>query len=270
MIPDTGEYPEEPAGDYKIDEKAKKISFTDNGMNRIEEILNKNKLINGSLFIDENFEYIHYFTQALKAHKLFKKDTDYVVEDGLVQIVDEFTGRILHGRRYSEGLHQAIEAKERIKVAKRNRTLATITFQNFFRMYDKISGMTGTADTEAKEFSSIYNLEVVVIPTNRPLARKDENDVIFLNEKFKYEAICKEIQRVNKIGQPILVGTVSIEKSELLSTLLKQMGVRHEVLNAKNHSREAMIIAGSRGQTLGDDSHEYGWPRNGYKAGRQP
>ncbi|MBI9103379.1 MAG: preprotein translocase subunit SecA [Spirochaetales bacterium] len=247
--PETGDYPEEPVGDYKLDEKSKKVSFTDEGMNHIEEVLNKNKLINGSLFIDENFEFIHYFTQALKAHKLFHLDTDYVVEDGLVQIVDEFTGRILHGRRYSEGLHQAIEAKEGIKVAKRNRTLATITFQNFFRMYNKISGMTGTADTEAKEFGSIYGLEVVVVPTNRPLARKDEDDAVFLNEKFKFEAICNEIKRVHEIGQPILVGTVSIEKSELLSKLLTRMGVRHEVLNAKNHSREAMIIgeAGAKG-----------------------
>ncbi len=247
--PETGDYPDEPEGDYKTDEKSKKISFTDEGMNHIEEVLVRNRLITGSLFVDENFEYIHYFTQALKAHKLFNKDIDYVVEDGLVEIVDEFTGRILHGRRYSEGLHQAIEAKEGIKVAKRNRTLATITFQNFFRMYDKISGMTGTADTEAKEFSSIYGLDVVVIPTNRPLARKDEDDAVFLNEKFKFEAICDEIQEVSKKGQPILVGTVSIEKSELLSKYLTKRGVRHEVLNAKNHSREAMIIAeaGARG-----------------------
>lgn len=212
-------------------------------MNHIEELLLKNGIISDSLFIDDNFEYIHYFTQAVKAHKLFHIDVDYVVKEKQVQIVDEFTGRILHGRRYSDGLHQAIEAKEGIQVAKRNKTLATITFQNFFRMYDKISGMTGTADTEAREFAKIYNLEVVVIPTNRPLARIDENDVIFLNEKFKYQAICDEIAQLQKKGQPVLVGTVSIEKSELLSTMLTAKGVRHEVLNAKNHAREALIIA---------------------------
>ncbi|MDR1315716.1 MAG: preprotein translocase subunit SecA [Spirochaetales bacterium] len=239
----TGDYPEFPVGDYKIDEKRKHISFTDQGMNHIEEILQTRKIINGSLFLDENFEYIHYMTQALRAHYLFHKDTDYVVQESQVQIVDEFTGRILHGRRYSDGLHQAIEAKENIRVAARNRTLATITFQNFFRLYEKISGMTGTADTEAKEFAKIYNLDVVVIPTNRPVIRADEDDLIFLNEEDKFEAICDEIAAVNKKGQPILVGTVSIEKSEKLDKLLTRRGVRHEVLNAKNHAREALIIA---------------------------
>ena len=209
----------------------------------MEAVLQRSKVISGSLFADENFEYLHYFTQAMKAHHLFHRDVDYVIQDGSVQIVDEFTGRILHGRRYSEGLHQAIEAKENIKVARRNRTLATITFQNFFRMYDKISGMTGTADTEAKEFNSIYGLDVVVIPTNRPVIRQDEDDVIYLNEQFKFDAICDEIARVNAAGQPILVGTVSIEKSEKLSHMLTKRGVRHEVLNAKNHHREALIIA---------------------------
>ncbi|MCL1818475.1 MAG: preprotein translocase subunit SecA [Spirochaetaceae bacterium] len=247
--PATGDYPEELVGDYKIDEKRKHISFTDEGMNHMEEILRARKLISGSLFLDENFEYIHYMTQALRAHYLFHKDTDYVVADGQVQIVDEFTGRILHGRRYSDGLHQAIEAKEAIRVAERNRTLATITFQNFFRLYQKISGMTGTADTEAKEFAKIYNLDVVVIPTNRPVIRADEDDLIYLNEDDKFEAICDEIAAVNKKGQPMLVGTVSIEKSEKLDKMLTRRGVRHEVLNAKNHAREALIIAeaGARG-----------------------
>ncbi len=247
--PENGEYPENPVGDYKIEEKSKRITFTDEGMNKIESILQNNRIINGSLFEEEHFEYIHYFTQALKAHKLFQIDVDYVVQDGSVQIVDEFTGRILQGRRYSDGLHQAIEAKENIKVAQRNRTLATITFQNFFRMYKKISGMTGTADTEAVEFSKIYNLEVIVIPTNRPLAREDVDDVVYLNEKFKFEAICDEIKNTQEKGQPMLVGTVSIEKSELLSKMLTKNGIRHEVLNAKNHSREALIIAeaGSKG-----------------------
>ena len=154
--PATGEYPEEPVGDFKIDEKGKRVTFTDEGMNHIEELLVGARIISGSLFTDENFEHLHYVTQSLRAHKLFHKDVDYVVQDGQVQIVDEFTGRILHGRRYSEGLHQAIEAKERIKIAQRNRTLATITFQNYFRMYGKLAGMTGTADTEAQEFGRIY------------------------------------------------------------------------------------------------------------------
>ncbi len=247
--PQTGEYPEEPVGDYKIDEKSKRVSFTDEGLNTIERLLLARKLISDSVFLDENFEYIHYFTQAVKAHRLFHRDVDYVVQDGQVQIVDEFTGRILHGRRYSDGLHQAIEAKEGIRIAKRNRTLATITFQNYFRMYDKISGMTGTADTEAREFAKIYNLDVVVIPTNRPLIRDDADDVIYLNEHDKNEAICSEIVAAHKRGQPVLVGTVSIEKSERLDAELTRRGVRHEVLNAKNHAREALIIseAGAKG-----------------------
>jgi len=250
--PATGTYPEEESllkGDFKLQEKTKHATFTDAGMNKIESLLLKHHFIEGSLFSDENFEYIHYFTQALKAHKLFHKDVDYVVQEGVVQIVDEFTGRILSGRRYSDGLHQAIEAKEKIKVARKNRTHATITFQNYFRMYGKLAGMTGTADTEAREFTKIYNLDVVVIPTNRPVARKDMDDEIYLNETIKFGAICDEIEAVHKTGQPILVGTVTVEKSELLSLLLSKRGIRHEVLNAKNHAREAMIIseAGAKG-----------------------
>ncbi|POR01147.1 preprotein translocase subunit SecA [Alkalispirochaeta sphaeroplastigenens] len=241
--PETGDYPEEPQGDYKVEEKTRKISFTDQGLNHLEELLARRKIISGSIFDQENFEYIHYATQALRAHRLFHKDQQYVVKDGKVEIVDEFTGRILHGRRYSEGLHQAIEAKERIRVAARNRTLATITFQNFFRMYDKISGMTGTAETEAKEFGNIYGLDVVVIPTNRPVARIDQDDVIYVSSQDKYNAICDELERLHKKGQPVLVGTISIEKSEELSQMLKKRGVRHEVLNAKNHAREALIVA---------------------------
>lgn len=247
--PETGEYPnelegEEVIGDYTIDEKSKRVSFTDLGMLHIQDILQRQGLIkSGNLFDEENFEYIHYFTQSVRAHVLFHIDVDYVIQDGQVQIVDEFTGRVLEGRRYSDGLHQAIEAKEHIKIAQRNRTLATITFQNFFRMYDKLSGMTGTADTEAVEFTKIYNLDVVVIPTNLPVARKDEHDVIYLNENDKFEALCTEISEAYKRGQPVLVGTVSIEKSELISKLLTKRGVRHEVLNAKNHEREALIIA---------------------------
>jgi len=245
---ENGEYPdetrgEEVIGDYKINEKNKNISFSNQGLANIEEVLVKRNLIKGSIVDEENFEYIHYFTQALRAHKLFHIDVDYVVDDGQVQIVDEFTGRILHGRRYSDGLHQAIEAKERIKIAQRNRTLATITFQNYFRLYKKISGMTGTADTEAVEFNKIYKLDVVVVPTNRPVARLDEDDLVYLNESDKYKALCDEIAESNKKGQPMLVGTVSIEKSEKISSLLSRKGVKHEVLNAKNHAREALIIA---------------------------
>ena len=246
--PETGEYPnelegEEIIGDYTLDEKSRRVSFTDSGMLHIQDILQKQGLINGSLFEEENFEYIHYFTQAVRAHILYHIDVDYVVKEGQVQIVDEFTGRILEGRRYSDGLHQAIEAKEHIRIAQRNRTMATITFQNFFRMYDKLSGMTGTADTEAVEFNKIYSLDVVVIPTNLPVIRKDEHDVVYLNEAEKWEALCNEIAEAHKRGQPVLVGTVSIEKSEKLSALLTRKGVRHEVLNAKNHAREALIIA---------------------------
>ena len=246
--PKTGEYPnelegEKIEGDYTIDEKSRRISFTDQGMLKIQDILTRQGLIQGSLFDEENFEYIHYFTQSVRAHILYHIDVDYVVKDGEVQIVDEFTGRILEGRRYSDGLHQAIEAKEKIKIAQRNRTLATVTFQNFFRMYDKLSGMTGTADTEATEFNKIYKLDVVVIPTNLPVARRDEQDLVFLNEDEKFEALCDEIVAAYKKGQPVLVGTVSIEKSELVSRILTKRGVKHEVLNAKNHGREALIIA---------------------------
>jgi preprotein translocase subunit SecA len=248
--PTTGEYPEEnPQGDYQINEKQKRISFTNEGLLHVEERLVRNHIISGSLYDGDNFEFVHYMTQAVKAHRLYHLDVDYVVEDKKVQIVDEFTGRILHGRRYSEGLHQAIEAKEGIKVEVQNRTLATITFQNFFRMYNKISGMTGTADTEAPEFLKIYNLDVIVVPTHLPIVRKDHQDLIYLNEPYKLAAICDEIETVHKQGQPLLVGTVSIEKSELLSALLHKRGIRHEVLNAKNHAREAMIIedAGAKG-----------------------
>ena len=245
---EDGEYPdevqgEEVFGDYKLNEKNKNVSFSNSGQAKIEELLSKRGLIKGSIIDEENFEYIHYFTQALRAHKLFNIDVDYVVQDGMVQIVDEFTGRILHGRRYSDGLHQAIEAKERIKIAQRNRTLATITFQNYFRLYSKIAGGTGTADTEAEEFGKIYKLDVVVIPTNLPVAREDQDDVIYMYEKEKFEAICDEIAEANSKGQPILVGTASIEKSEVMDALLTKRGIRHEVLNAKNHAREASIIA---------------------------
>ena len=253
--PKTGDYPDEVdmdieqrkalKGDYKLDEKSKRVSFTDKGINHIDEILHAHNLISqdSSVVDEKNFEYVHYFTQALRAHTLYKINVDYLVRDGQVQIVDEFTGRVLEGRRYGDGLHQAIEAKEHLKIAQRNRTLATITFQNFFRMYEKLSGMTGTAQTEQVEFNKIYNLDVVAIPTNKPVARIDENDEVYLNESDKWEAIAKEIKAAHEKGQPVLVGTVSVEKSEVLSAILTKKGIRHEVLNAKNHAREALIIA---------------------------
>ncbi len=253
--PKTNDYPDEVdmtpeqraalEGDYKLDEKSRRVSFTDKGMNKINDILHQHNLISedSTVFDEQNFEYVHYFTQAVRAHTLYHNDVDYVIKDGQVQIVDEFTGRILEGRRYGDGLHQAIEAKEHLRIAQRNRTLATITFQNYFRMYDKLSGMTGTAATEAVEFSKIYNLDVVVIPTNRPVARKDEDDEVYLNESDKWNAIVKEVDECHKKGQPVLIGTVSVEKSEHLSALLTRRGIKHEVLNAKNHAREAMIIA---------------------------
>jgi len=251
--PKTGEYPDETMmtqeerdaieGDYTLDEKSKRVSFTDKGMAHLDRILHQHNLIKGTIEDEENFEYAHYFTQALRAHLLFHNDVDYLVRDGKVEIIDEFTGRVLEGRRYSDGLHQAIEAKEHIRIAQRNRTMATVTYQNFFRMYTKLAGMTGTAATEAVEFSKIYKLEVVAIPTNLPVARIDENDEVYLNEADKWEAISKEIKAAHDKGQPVLVGTVSVEKSELLSNILIRKGIRHEVLNAKNHAREALIIA---------------------------
>ncbi len=249
LNPETMEYDDDAPGDYRTEEKHKKISFTNEGLLHAEQILQQQGSISGSLYDNENFEFVHYLTQAVKARVLFHRDVDYVVAEKKVEIVDEFTGRVLHGRRYSDGLHQAIEAKERIPVASQNKTLATITFQNFFRMYDKIAGMTGTADTEAGEFNSIYGLDVIVIPTHLPVARDDMHDLVYLNETYKYEAIVAEIERVHASGQPILVGTVTIEKSELISALLKRKGIRHEVLNAKNHAREALIIedAGAKG-----------------------
>ncbi|QFP42152.1 preprotein translocase subunit SecA [Borrelia miyamotoi] len=242
----TGDYPleiDELDGDYTIDEKGKRISFTVNGLNNLEKILVSKGIIKGSMYVDSNFNYVHYMTQALKAHLLFFKDREYIVGDSGVEIVDEFTGRILKGRRYSDGLHQAIEAKEGVKVASENKTMATITFQNLFRMFNKISGMTGTADTEAKEFHRIYNLDVIVVPTNRVVSRIDEDDIIYYTEEFKFKAITDEVYEAYKKGQPVLVGTVSIEKSEILSNLFKNKGIKHEVLNAKNHFREALIIA---------------------------
>ena len=273
--PETGEYPDEAqgeklVGDFKLEEKNRRVTFTDEGMLHIQEILQKRGLISGSLFDEENFEFIHYFTQSVRAHQLYTIDVDYVIKEGQVQIVDEFTGRILEGRRYGDGLHQAIEAKEKIKIAQRNRTMATITFQNFFRMYDKLSGMTGTADTEAVEFNKIYGMDVVVIPTNLPVARLDEDDVVYLNETEKWNALCNEIADAHTRGQPVLVGTVSIDKSERISALLTRRGIRHEVLNAKNHAREALIIAEAGAKGSITIATNMAGPRYRYQAGRKP
>ena len=224
--------------DYIVDLKAKSASLTQKGIKKAEDFFgleNFNDLENSTL--------VHHVNQALRAHGIMKKDTDYIVKDGEVLIVDEFTGRIMYGRRYNNGLHQAIEAKEHVKIADESKTLATITFQNLFRMYDKLSGMTGTAMTEEAEFQEIYNLDVIEIPTNKPMIRKDENDVIYKNENAKYRAIVESIKESHAKGQPVLVGTVSIEKSEKLSGLLRKEGIKHEVLNAKYHEKEAEIVA---------------------------
>jgi len=224
--------------DYTIDEKAKTVILTEEGNLKVERLLGA-----GNLYDPSNIELVHHVLQALKAHTLFKRDVDYVVKDNEVIIVDEFTGRLMPGRRWSDGLHQAVEAKEGVKIESENQTLATITFQNYFRMYKKLAGMTGTADTEAEEFAKIYNLEVIVIPTNEIMIRDDYPDVVYKTEKGKFNAVIAEIEELHKKGQPVLVGTISIEKSEILSHLLKKKGIPHSVLNAKYHEREAEIIA---------------------------
>lgn len=225
-------------GDYVVDEKAKTATLTQDGVKKAEEYFHIDNLMEM-----ENSTILHHINQAIKANGVMRKDIDYVVADGQVKIVDEFTGRIMEGRRYNEGLHQAIEAKENVKVEHESKTLATITFQNYFRLYGKLSGMTGTASTEAPEFSEIYKLDVVEIPTNKPLARIDHPDVIFQTERGKYINVIKQIKKCHEKGQPVLVGTISIEKSELLSKMLKKERLPHNVLNAKNHQREAEIIA---------------------------
>ena len=224
--------------DYFVDEKARTVSLTASGIAKAEAYFQVENLAD-----PENTTLSHHLNQAMKACGLMKKDIDYVVKDGQIIIVDEFTGRLMYGRRYNEGLHQAIEAKERVTVAGESKTLATITFQNFFRLYDKLSGMTGTALTEEEEFASIYRLDVVEIPTNKPIARKDMNDVVYKTELGKFRAIIRQVQECHAKGQPVLVGTVSIEKSEILSKLLKKTGVPHNVLNAKFHEQEAQIVA---------------------------
>lgn len=224
--------------DYNVDEKAHTVTITEDGVAKVEKMLGVQNLYEG-----DHMELTHHLNQALKAQGLMKKDRDYVVKDGEVIIVDEFTGRLMIGRRYSEGLHQAIEAKEGVKIESESQTLATITFQNYFRMYKKLSGMTGTAETEEGEFRKIYNLDVIVIPTHQPMVRKDYSDIIYKTENSKFKAVVEEITECYKKGQPVLVGTISIEKSEVLSDMLKKKGVPHQVLNAKFHEKEAEIIA---------------------------
>ena len=225
-------------GDYVVDEKKKTATLTQSGIEKAERYFNVENLSDG-----ENMTLLHHINQAIKARGVMKRDVDYVVRDGEVVIVDEFTGRLMVGRRYNEGLHQAIEAKEGVQVERESKTLATITFQNFFRMYKKLAGMTGTASTEAGEFEEIYGLSVVEIPTNKPIARQDLNDAVYKTEQAKFNAVIEQVIEGHEKGQPVLVGTISIEKSELLSKMLKKRGVKHEVLNAKYHEKEAEIIA---------------------------
>ena len=224
--------------DYTIEEKSKTVVLTEEGVSNVEKYLNVQ-----NLYEPKNIEIVHHVNQALRAHTIFKRDVDYLVKDGEVIIVDEFTGRVMPGRRYSDGLHQALEAKEKVKIEKENQTLASITFQNYFRMYKKLAGMTGTADTEAAEFKKIYNLDVLVMPTNMPMIRQDHNDLIYKTEQEKIKAVIEEVKALNKAKRPVLIGTISIEKSELLGKYLTRAGVKHHVLNAKNHEREAEIVA---------------------------
>ncbi|HDS1094377.1 preprotein translocase subunit SecA [Stenotrophomonas maltophilia] len=237
---------EDGEGDFWVDEKGKQVHLSEAGMEHAEQLLVEAGILNGEtegLYAAQNLTVVHHLNAALRAHAIYQRDVDYIVRDGEVVIVDEFTGRTLAGRRWSDGLHQAVEAKEGVPVQRENQTLASITFQNLFRMYKKLSGMTGTADTEAFEFQSIYGLEVVVIPTNRPTIRKDSPDQVFLNRKGKFNAVLADIEECAKRGQPVLVGTTSIETSEMLSEHLNKAGVKHEVLNAKQHDREATIVA---------------------------
>ncbi len=231
--------------DYEIDEKHKNVQLTDSGNTHVEDLLHKTQILpkEEELYSSNSIALLNFILQSLRAHTLFKNGVDYIVKDGQAMIIDEFTGRIMDGRRYSDGLHQAIEAKEHLQIAPENQTLASITYQNFFRMYDKLSGMTGTAKTEAAEFFDIYKLSIVSVPTNKKVCRQDLDDLVFKNENEKFEAIVGTVREANKIGQPVLIGTVSIEKSEALSELLKKAKIKHNLLNAKHHEKEAEIIA---------------------------
>ena len=236
---DEGDGKKSTTGDYVVDEKAHQVSLTEEGVEKVEQLLGVR-----NLYDPENMEILHGVNQALRAHALYQRDVEYLIKDGKVVIVDEFTGRMMPGRRWSDGLHQAVEAKEGVKIERENQTLATITFQNYFRMYKKLSGMTGTADTEASEFGEIYKLDVTVIPTNRDMVRDDRGDLVYRTAQEKWDAVVEEMRECQQKGQPVLVGTVSIEKSEMLSKLLNRPPrVPHVVLNAKYHEREASIVA---------------------------
>ncbi len=261
----------EETGDYIVDEKHKTVQLTETGMAKSEQMLG-HRLVPGSagMYDPSNMPLLHHIHQGLRAHTLFRLDVDYMIKDGQVVIVDEFTGRLMPGRRWSDGLHQAVEAKEKVKIERENQTLATITFQNYFRKYGKLSGMTGTADTEAEEFNKIYKLDVIVVPPNRPLARKEEPDSVYRTEKEKYDAIINDVVEKQASGRPTLVGTVSIEKSERLAGLLRRRGIKHVVLNAKFHAQEAEIVAQAGRLGHRHDCHEHGRPRHGHSARGQP
>ena len=231
-------------GHYSGDEKAKQVHITEDGHQYVEELMIQAGLLGAgeSLYDAANIRLLHHLNAALRAHMMFNKDVEYIVKDGEIVIVDEFTGRTMPGRRWSDGLHQAVEAKEGVAVKQENQTVASITFQNYFRLYDNLSGMTGTADTEAFEFEQIYGLEVIVIPTHMPMIRDDAPDLVYLTQSDKFDTIIDDITDCRERGQPVLVGTTSIETSELLSSILKKRGIKHEVLNAKQHEREAIVV----------------------------
>ena len=249
--------------DYEIDEKMRAVTLTEKGINKVEEVLGM-----GNIYTERGIKYVHHLEQALRAETLFKKDRDYVVKDGQIIIIDEFTGRLMPGRRWSGGLHQAIEAKEGVKVQPESLTLATITFQNYFRMYKKLAGMTGTAVTSAEEFDKVYGLEVVIIPTNKPMIREYLPDLVYKNEAGKFQAVVKEIKKLHETGQPVLVGTRSVEKNEYLGKLLEREGIPHQILNAKHHETEGQIIAQAGKLGSCNHRHQYGGQGSRYNSRR--
>ena len=250
---------------YEIDEKSKSINLNTSGIENFEKLLySKNLIESQNLYAPENIGILHHINQALKANFLFTKDKDYLVKDNQVVIVDEFTGRMMEGRRFSDGLHQAIEAKENVQIQNENQTLASVTFQNYFRMYPKLSGMTGTAKTEAAEFSEIYGLDVLEIPPHKNMIRNDLNDEIYRTNEEKWQAVVKEISKIHEKGQPLLVGTTNIKTSELISKRLKRLNIKHEVLNARFHEKEAKIISQAGKAFCSNNSYKYGWKRYRY------
>ena len=250
---------------YEVDEGKRQVLTTEEGVSQVEVFLEVENLYDHAAV-----DFVTYLETALRAKELYHRDQEYLLDRGQVKIVDEFTGRVLEGRRYSEGLHQAIEAKEGVRILDENQTLATITLQNYFRMYEKLAGMTGTAQTEATELSQIYNLEVVSVPTNRPVVRDDQGDQVYKTSMAKYQAVVDEVEQAHEQGQPVLLGTVSIENSERLSTLLSRRGIPHQVLNAKQHAREADIISQAGRPGSGDGRHQHGRTGSGHHVGRQP